>query len=159
MGGAPDRSELRERIEAFLDAHHVMTLATRGPAGPWAAAVFYANDGLTLYFISAPSSRHSRDIEAGGAVAASIHAECSDWREIRGIQLEGSANRLAGAARAAAALCYGKKFPLLANLAAAPAEIAAAMTRVEWYQVTPQRLRLIDNTRGFGHKEEFSFEG
>ena len=156
MGGAPEGSELRERIEAFLGAHHVMTLATTGPAGPWAAAVFYASDGLALYFVSAPDSRHSQDIETGGAVAATIHGECRDWREIRGIQLEGPAKRLAGAASAAAALHYGRKFPLLANLAAAPAELAAAMTRVAWYQVTPRRIRLIDNTRGFGHKEELS---
>ena len=108
MGGVPAQSGQRERIEAFLRAHHVMTLATTGPAGPWAAAVFYASDGLTLYFVSAPTSRHSLEIEAGGVVAATIHAECSDWREIRGIQLEGSANRLAGDASAAAALHYGR---------------------------------------------------
>lgn len=154
MDGAADRSELRERIEAFLGAHHVMTLATTGPAGPWAAAVFYASDGLALYFVSAPTSRHSLDIEAGGTAAATIHAECRDWREIRGIQLEGAASRLDGAARAEAALCYGRKFPLVANLASAPVEIAIALARVEWYQVTPRRIRLIDNTRGFGHREE-----
>ncbi len=158
MGGAPDRSELRERIEAFLGAHHVMTLATTGPAGPWAAAVFYASDGLALYFVSAPTSRHSVDIAAAGVVAATIHAECRDWREIRGIQLEGAASRLDGAARAAAALCYGRKFPLVANLAAAPVEIAIALARVDWYRVSPSRIRLIDNTRGFGHKEELRFE-
>ena len=158
MGGAPERPELRERIEAFLGEHHVMTLATSGAAGPWAAAVFYASDGLTLYFVSAPGSRHSLEIEASGAVAATIHAECRDWREIRGVQLEGAASRLDGAARAAAALCYGRKFPLVANLASAPAEIAIALARVAWYQVLPRRIRLIDNTRGFGHKEELRLE-
>ena len=28
------------RIDAWLAGHHVMTLATQGPQGPWAAAVF-----------------------------------------------------------------------------------------------------------------------
>lgn len=156
MAGAPEAAGLRARIEAFLDAHHVMTLATAGAAGPWAAAVFYASEGIALYFISSPESRHSLDIEAGGAVAATIQGECADWREIRGIQLEGPAQRLAGAARARAALCYGRKLPLVANLASAPAEIAAALARIEWYQVTPRRIRLIDNTLGFGHKEELT---
>jgi uncharacterized protein YhbP (UPF0306 family) len=156
MGGAPEAAGLRERIEAFLGAHRVMTLATAGPAGLWAAAVFYASEGLALYFISAPGSRHCLDIEAGGKVAATIQGECADWREIRGIQLEGSAHRLTGPRRAGAVLCYAKKLPLVANLASAPAEIAAAMARIEWYQVTPRRIRLIDNTLGFGHKEELT---
>ncbi len=156
MAGAPERLSLRARIEAFLAAHHVMTLATAGPDGPWAAAVFYASEGVELYFLSAPGSRHCRGIEASGAAAAAIHGECRDWREIRGIQLDGSVTRLEGAARAAAALCYGRKFPLVANAASAPAEIAAALARIEWYRVSPRRIRLIDNTLGFGHKEELS---
>lgn len=151
-------SALRERIEAFLGAHQVMTLATAGRAGPWAAAVFYASEGFTLYFVSVSSSRHALDIEANGAVAATIHGECADWREIRGLQLEGTASRLTGTARASAALCYGRKHPLVANLALAPAAIVAAMAKIDWYQVAPRRVRLIDNTLGFGHKEELTLE-
>jgi len=145
---------LRPRIEAFLQAHHVMSLATAGPDGPWSAAVFYASDGLTLYFLSAPASRHGRDIEAGGRAAATIHNEVGDWREIRGLQLEGTAARLSGSDRAAAMARYGEKFPLTAQLSSAPAEIAAAMARVEWYRLSPRRVRLVDNTLGFGHREE-----
>jgi len=145
---------LRPRIEAFLQAHHVMSLATSGPQGPWSAAVFYANDGLLLYFLSAPGSRHSRDIEASGRAAAAIHKDVGDWREIRGLQLEGEARRLAGGERAAALARYAAKFALLANLASAPREIAAALARVEWYCLAPRRVRLVDNTLGFGHREE-----
>ena len=145
---------LRSRIEAFLQEHHVMSLATSGPEGPWSAAVFYANDGLTLYFVSAPGSRHSRDIEASGRAAATIHRDVGDWREIRGIQLEGEAARVDGTERATALARYGRKFPLIANLASAPLEIAAAMARVEWYRLSPRRVRLVDNTLGFGHREE-----
>ncbi len=145
---------LRSRIEAFLQAHHVMSLATAGPEGPWSAAVFYANDGLTLYFISAPESRHSRDIGASGRAAATIHRDVGDWREVRGIQLEGEAARVGATERAAALSCYGRKFPLVADLASAPPEIAAAMARVEWYRLSPRRVRLVDNSLGFGHREE-----
>lgn len=145
---------LRPRIEAFLQAHHVMSLATSGPEGPWSAAVFYASDGVTLYFLSAPSSRHSRDIEASGRAAATIHSDIADWREIRGLQLEGAASRIAESERAAALARYGAKFPLIADPSSAPPEITAAMARVEWYRLSPQRVRLVDNTLGFGHREE-----
>lgn len=131
-----------------------MSLATSGPEGPWSAAVFYASDGLTLYFLSAPGSRHSRDIEASGRAAATIHGEIADWREIRGLQLEGAVARITGIERAAALARYGLKFPLVAQLSSAPREIAAAMARVEWYRLTPRRIRLVDNTLGFGHREE-----
>jgi len=155
---APEReemgTELRSRIEAFLEAHHVMSLATSGPEGPWSAAVFYASDGLTLYFISAPGSRHSRDIEASGRAAATIQRDIGNWREVRGIQLEGEAARIGGTERAVALARYARKFPLIADLSSAPREIASAMARMEWYRLSPRRVRLVDNTLGFGHREE-----
>ena len=36
--------QLTDDVEAFLRGHHVMTLATQGEQGPWAAALFYACD-------------------------------------------------------------------------------------------------------------------
>ena len=35
----------------------VMTLATGGDQGPWAAALFYVHEGFTLYFLSSPAIR------------------------------------------------------------------------------------------------------
>ena len=154
MAGASRDAALRRRIEAFLEARHVMTLATVGPEGPLAAAVFYASDGLTLYFVSAASSRHCRDLEAGGAVAATIHTDCSDWRDVKGIQLEGAAERLAGAGRMRAMRRYGAKFPVVSNLAAAPVPVAMALRKGSWYRIVPRRIRLIDNSKGLGHKDE-----
>jgi uncharacterized protein len=146
---------LRARIESFLQAHHVMSLATAGPDGPWSAAVFYASEGTTLYFVSAASSRHGRDIDAAGRAAATIQAQEDDWRRIRGLQIEGAAVRVAQADIALAQRVYGSKFPLLAQ---APPEIAAALARVQWYRLEPRRIRLIDNTLGFGHREELALE-
>jgi hypothetical protein len=131
-----------------------MTLATDGPQGLWAAAVFYVNDGFTLTFLSSASSRHSQNIEATGRVAATIQEETHDWRAIRGIQLEGKVERLTGEEQVSALLRYGQKFPLVSNLAAAPAEIVKAMSRIAWYTITPERLFFVDNSRGFGHRDE-----
>ena len=56
-----DNAEL-DRVRAFLAEHTTMTLATVGPSGePQAAAVFYvADEQLNLFFLSSPTSRHSR---------------------------------------------------------------------------------------------------
>jgi uncharacterized protein YhbP (UPF0306 family) len=140
----------------YLQRHRVLSLATLGPEGIWAAAVFYVNDGFTLYFLSAPTSRHCRNLEIAPRVAATIQEEYSDWREIRGIQLEGEAFRIAGPEQAAALLRYGQKFPLVANLATAPREIVSAFERIAWYKILPTRLYLIDNSRGLGHRDEVS---
>ena len=40
---------MREKALAYLAAHNVMTLATTGPEGPCAAAVFYASREFDLY--------------------------------------------------------------------------------------------------------------
>ena len=146
-------TSLREKTLAYLSDRNVMTLATIGPQGLWAAAVFYVNDGFTLYFLSAPTSRHSLNIEAQPTISAAIQEDYKDWREIKGIQLEGEARRIEGAEQAAAISRYGLKFPIVGNLATAPAEIVKAMSRIAWYKVVPTRLYFIDNSLGLGHRD------
>lgn len=147
---------LRDKVLTYLHNHNVMTLATSGPEGLWAAAVFYINDGFTFYFLSAPTSRHSRNIAAQPGVAATIQEDYKDWPEIKGIQLEGMARRIEGVERATAMARYGLKFPVVGNLAQAPAQIVKAMSKIAWYKVTPERLYFIDNSLGLGHRDEVS---
>ncbi len=149
MNGLP-----REKTLAYLKAHNVMTLATTGPEGLWAAAVFYINHDFTLYFLSAPTTRHSRNIATHSGVAATIQEDYKDWSKIKGIQLEGQAFRIEGAERTAAIARYGLKFPIVGNLVQAPAQIVKAMSKIAWYKVVPERLYFIDNSLGLGHRDE-----
>jgi uncharacterized protein YhbP (UPF0306 family) len=55
---------LREKVLAFLGEHHVMTLSTAGPQGPWAAAVFYAHDNLRLPLIGGGAGVPRKILEA-----------------------------------------------------------------------------------------------
>jgi len=145
---------LRQRVQAYLAAHHVVTLATGGEEGPWAAAVFYVHEAWTLYFLSAPTSRHSRNIARSPRVSATIQEDYSDWREIKGVQLEGIAARLSDDEEERVRALYAAKFPLLRNAADAPGAIAAALKKVGWYRLVPQRAYFIDNSVAFGHREE-----
>jgi len=147
-------SPLRETALTYLREHNVMTLATQGPAGVWAAAVFYVNDGFDLYFLSAPETRHCRNIAGQPLVAATIQEDYAEWQEIKGIQLEGNAKAIRGEERSVAIARYLEKYPFVAGDDSTPEEITAAMARVEWYKVTPSRLYLIDNSRGLGHRDE-----
>lgn len=149
----------RERALAFLEAHHVVTLATGGADGPWAAAVFYASRGFTLLFLSAPGTRHARALAADPRVAATVQADTADWRAIRGMQLEGTVRELAGEEAAEARRRYGSKFPVVGRLVGAPPALVEALARVAWYELTPRRLFLVDNAAGFGHRDEIDLAG
>ena len=95
---ADGQEALRAEVLAYLGERYSLTLATDGAGGPWAAGSYFASDGLTLYFLSDPASRHCQDIAVDGRVAAAIHEDYKDWREIRGVQLEGTAGPVVGAA-------------------------------------------------------------
>jgi uncharacterized protein YhbP (UPF0306 family) len=142
----------RSKALSYLETHNVMTLATSGPDGAWAAAVFYANRDFTLYFISSPRSRHARDIAREPRVAAAIHEDYRDWPAIQGIQLSGSVERLEGAARDAALACYREKFRFLDGTDEALAPVLAALGEAGCYRLSPSELYFIDNSAGFGQR-------
>ena len=149
---APDPAgELRRQAKAYLETHRVLSLATNGPLGLWAAAVFYASEGFRLYFLSAEHTRHAQNLRANSQVAATIQEDYADWLEIKGIQLEGTVDKLAGTERSAAIALFGSKYPFIGSAGGA---IEEALQRVAWYRLTPQRLYFIDNSKGFGHRDE-----
>ena len=149
MSDSPEQNAL-----AYLRDHNVLNLATSGPEGIWSAAVFYANEGFALYFLSAATSRHSRNIAGNPDVAGTVHEDYRDWPKIKGIQFEGAAAQLDGEEKEHAVRQYGKKFPDISEPGTAPKEIAAALVHVAWYRVRPKRIYFIDNALGFGHREE-----
>lgn len=146
-------SNRRDQVLDYLASHHVMTLASSSPQGPWAAAVFYVNSGFTLTFLSSQRSRHAGDLAADPRGAAAIHEDYSDWPDIKGIQLEGKVRMLSGSDRLEAVARYAKKFPVV-RPDRAPELIRAALERVAWYQLVPERCFFVDNSQGFGHRDE-----
>jgi len=144
------------QLRAFLAGHTAMTLATVGPDGaPHATDVYYAETGdLGLYFVSIPGSRHARNLARDPRVAATIHADSTRWRDIRGVQLEGVCSRVTDEERVAAWAHYTAKFSFML----ADAALAGALQKVDMYRVTPHWLRWIDNTTGLGHNSEWRLE-
>jgi uncharacterized protein YhbP (UPF0306 family) len=134
-----------------------MTLATTGPDGPWAADVFFAERGLReLYFISSPKSRHAQDLLHSNAVAATVHPEPGDWRSIRGLQLSGDAHAVDESETAAARAMYTRKFPFAEPLLGPDSEIAAKTSSNRFYVLHVRKLFLIDNSLGFGTRQEIA---
>jgi uncharacterized protein YhbP (UPF0306 family) len=143
---------LRTRVLEYLGGHQVMTLATAGPAGPWAAAVFYVHDGLRLYFLSSPTSRHGQNLAADPRAAAAIQEDYRDWPAIKGVQLEGRVAPVGDRELSGVRALYGAKFPVVGKIAEAPPAIVAALAKVRWYALTPEAVYFIDNSAGFGRR-------
>jgi len=152
--------DLSSRIAHFLDGYHVMSLATCGPQGPHAANLFFAHDGLALVWVSEASSRHSQDIEADGRAAVTVAPDYTDFPLIRGVQISGFARHIAEADERSRLLhLLQARYPFLSALDDAPAGLRAAYERVQVYRLDPARIVLIDNTKGFGHKEVLDLHG
>jgi uncharacterized protein len=146
--------KLSQEIGAFLAAHHVMSLATFGAGGAHAANLFYACDGLALVWISEPDTRHSREIEADARVAATVAPDYSDFAAIRGVQIAGTARRIVAAEERLRLLgLLEARYSFLRQLAALPSKLREAYGRTAVYRLQPTSIVLIDNTKGFGHKE------
>jgi uncharacterized protein YhbP (UPF0306 family) len=147
-------NELGQQIGAFLSAHHVMSLATLGPSGPHATNLLYACDGLALLWVSDADSRHSREIEADPRVEATVAPDYSDFAVIRGVQIAGSARRVTEAVERMRHLArLEARYAFLGQLAKAPSKLREAYARTAVYRLQPTRIVLIDNSKGFGHKE------
>jgi hypothetical protein len=150
--------ELGRQIGSFLAAHHVMSLATLGSHGPHATNLFYAYDGLALVWVSEPDTQHSREIEADPRVAATVAPDYSDFAAVRGVQIAGMARRIMAAEERMRHLAQLEaRYPFLGQLAAGPLELRQAYARTAVYRLQPARIVLIDNSKGFGHKETLEF--
>jgi uncharacterized protein YhbP (UPF0306 family) len=142
-------------VLAYMQDHQVMTLATVGPDGVWAAAVFYAHDGFAFYFLSAAHTRHVQNIRQNPRVAATIQEDYKDWSDIKGIQLEGNVAYLSDNERQDAISLYQQRFPFVGGgNGRSQTQIQAALDRVDWYRLVPERMYFIDNSLGLGHRDE-----
>lgn len=149
----PESDHLAARIAIFLDAHHVMSLATGGPQGSHAANLFYARDGLSLLWVSDRQSTHSRNIAINPQVSATIAPDYSDFNEVCGVQIFGTAHQLSDAAeRYSARALLATRYPALQRLLDRPM-IEKAYLSAEAYRLIPNRIVMIDNRRGFSHKD------
>jgi len=147
-------TNLSERLQAYLSNHHVVTLATADPDGPWAAPVFYASAGFTIFFVSNPTSRHGQGIGDGSSVAAVITEDHRDWEAINGVQIQGRCRPATLDEREQALDVFLVKFPFARNfLDPAGPMYQRAGSKVIFYRLDPDSLWFTDNARGFGHRE------
>ncbi|MCS7060789.1 MAG: pyridoxamine 5'-phosphate oxidase family protein [Anaerolineae bacterium] len=139
-------------VRAFLNRHNVLTLAYRDAHGVGACAVWFAvDDRLHLYFLSAPHSRHGQALAEGGQVAFTVQKDEQDWQTIQGVQGIGLCAMLRAGELDSAWQVYTRRFPFVTHQIP---DLNHALGTAALWRIIPTWLRLIDNRKGFGHKQE-----
>ncbi len=148
----PFVSELR----AFLGRHNVLTLAYQDSQGIGACAVWFAvDDHLHLHFLSSPKTRHGQALKAGAQVAFTVQKDEQDWRSIQGVQGIGLCSMTPADLIDSAWQVYTNRFPFVTRQFP---DLRAALGSAALWRIVPGWMRLIDNTKGFGHKQERAFD-
>jgi uncharacterized protein YhbP (UPF0306 family) len=141
-----------QEVHRFLLRHNVLTLAYQDDSGPGACAVWFASrEDLSIFFLSALTTRHGQALAGGQEVAFAVHKDDQDWRAIQGVQGRGRCQPVPQADQDAAWRAYIARFPFVAEQLP---DLRAALARTVLWQVVPSWIRLIDNTRGFGFRQE-----
>ncbi len=148
------QDELERIVIRYMDSFTTMTIACCAEGRPWTADVFYARQRLDLIFFSSPTSRHCTAFSENPAAAATIHGDYRGWKEIKGLQMEGQVERIAGAAARARGLAiYLKRYPFVGEFFSKDAlssQVAKKVSGVNLYSFRPFYILYTDNETGFG---------
>jgi hypothetical protein len=138
-----------ERVRKYLEEHNTMTLATVGKKGISAAAVFYSETKQCDYllFVSSQNSEHIANLESEKKCAVTIQSDGLEWEIIKGLQLKG----IVELANENDWEIYLKKFPYIKE----NETLARSLKKVNLYKFIITWVRLIDNSKGFGNREEY----
>ena len=128
-----------EKIDSFLSAHHVMSLATTSHEDINSCNLFYAFDKESVSFVVASSddTTHIKNIAQNKKVAGTVVLETKTVGKIQGVQFRGEFSLLE---EKKLEDFYFKKFPY-----------ALAMSPKLW-QIKISYFKMTDNRLGFGKK-------
>ncbi|MBD3806449.1 MAG: pyridoxamine 5'-phosphate oxidase family protein [Sulfuricurvum sp.] len=129
--------ETLQKIEHFLQEHHVLNLATQGER-LWCCSMFYAYDSDTSSFIVASDeeTEHMANIASNPHVAGTVALETKTVGRIQGIQFSGAIERCSEPLQK----LYFEVFPY-----------ARVMNPTLW-RIRLDEVKMTDNTLGFGKK-------
>ena len=152
----------------LLETESVLTLATADACGSWSAPVLYAatliEERPILYFLSAHSSRHIKNLPINRSAAGSIYAGYQgDWQTIKGVQMHGAISELTEDAIQHWQMVYFARFPEVADMIDKPVteqqkKIASAFKRSGKFSFTPSLIKLTDNSAEFADRNQWTFD-
>lgn len=146
----------RAQVLDILTRGRDMTLATIRPDGyPQATTISYANDDLVLYAGIGLGSQKATNIQHNNKISAAINLDYSDWENIHGVSLAGTAEFVQGTEQIEhAAQALLRKYPQAAELMAADGTLP--WQGMLLLRIIPTVVSLLDYSKGFGHTELYA---
>ncbi len=130
------------KIINFINEHHVLTLATSINDQAYVANCFfvYLSKENAFIFTSSPETRHGSEMLINKRVAANIVLETKTVGKIQGLQMMANIEKLEGVEERNMKIAYLKKYPF------------AVLKLETMWKLTPDFMKLTDNSLGFGKK-------
>ena len=143
---------IRQQIEALLDAHRIMTIATLRPDGwPQATTVGYVNEGLVLYFLCGLDSQKAANLAHDDRVSLTIDNDTPDIMRITGLSMAARATPVRDRTEAERILALlPGKYPEQATPLPMP---MPTPEQVRIFRVDPVVISVLDYSKGFGHAD------
>ena len=135
---------LRKLILEVLEEGYFMSLATFDKNGVWVSDVIYIHDGLDIFWMSDPNTRHSKAILTNPQVAGTITIS-GQGEDNLGIQFSGLAEKIDGPRFDLALKHFSKRKKIK------PKETDDVLQEDSWYLLKLKRIELI-------HEKLFGFE-
>lgn len=144
----------------LIDTSKVMSIAVVSNGTAWSVPVYYLFDDKGFYFFSNPKARHiklSENLLAAASndlSAASIFRDDADIKNLAGIQMSGTILKSPLNARSVlVAKRYCTHFKISGN-AVDILGFFASKFHASLYRFEPEMVYYMDNSKGFGSREE-----
>ncbi|MDM7999812.1 MAG: pyridoxamine 5'-phosphate oxidase family protein [Dehalococcoidia bacterium] len=144
------KQDLERAIVSYLDAHRHMALATvKDDGSPYASIVSYVNKGLTIFFMTDPSSQKGKNIAFCPKVGVAISEDYLDWDKIQGVQLTGSVEWITDQAELKQVQqMFAQKFPQVHKYLTG---YGVTIDIIPFLRITPKSINYLDYSKGFNH--------
>lgn len=142
---------LKRKIQALLDHHRTMRIATLRPDGwPQVTTVGYANEGFTIYFLCGPDSQKAANLARDNRVSLTIDDDTPQVMDITGLSMAAHAQIVDDAAEGERAqrLLFDR-YPEQRSL---PGPMPAP-EQVRIFRLMPMVISVLDYSKGFGHTD------
>jgi general stress protein 26 len=144
------KRDLEKAIVSYLDSHRHMALATvKDDGSPYASTVSYVNKGLTIFFMTDPSSQKGKNIQCCPKVGVSISEDYLDWDKIEGVQLTGSVEWITDQTELKQVQqMFARKFPQVQKYLAG---YGVTIDIIPFLRITARSINYLDYSKGFNH--------
>jgi len=144
------KQDLEKAIVSYLDSHRHMALATvKDDGSPYASTVSYVNKGLTIFFMTDPSSQKGKNIQFCPKVGVTISEDYLDWDKIEGVQLTGSVEWITDQTELKQIQqMFAHKFPQVHKYLSG---YGVTIDIIPFLRITAKRINYLDYSKGFNH--------